>query len=120
MLIAQAFAGFAFLFALVAAAFFGSAGTLHDGRGWTMMAVFFGCTGLISVWLWFRDKALLARRVKAGPGSEPDQKQKLIQAVASVAFLAVIVAARTTASQQTAGGPLVEVFKSPTCGCCSK
>ena len=47
-------------------------------------------------------------------------QRKTVVAIASVAFIAVIVAARTTASQQTAGGPLVEVFKSPTCGCCSK
>ena len=88
MLIVRAFAGFSFLFAVVATVFFGSAGTLHDDRGWTMLAVFFGCSGIITVWLWFRDKALLERRVKAGPGSEPDRMQNIIQALAGVAFLA--------------------------------
>jgi hypothetical protein len=42
-----------------------------------MLAVFFGCAGAISVWLWFRDKALLERRVKAGPGAEPDPMQNM-------------------------------------------
>ena len=72
MLIVRALVGFAFLFVMVATAFFGSAGTLEDGRGWTMLAVFFGCAGLITIWLWFHDKALLERRVNAGPGSEPE------------------------------------------------
>jgi protein-S-isoprenylcysteine O-methyltransferase Ste14 len=88
MLMARAFAGFAFLFAVAATVFFGSAGTLHDGRGWTMLAVFFGCAGIITLWLWFRDKALLERRVKAGPGSEPNRTQNVIQALAGIAFLA--------------------------------
>jgi protein-S-isoprenylcysteine O-methyltransferase Ste14 len=92
MLLARAFAGFAFLFAVVATVFFGCAGTLHDGRGWTMLAVFFGCAGAITVWLWFRDKALLERRVKAGPGSETDRVQNIIQALAGVAFLATFAA----------------------------
>ena len=45
-----------------------------------MLAVFFGCAGVITVWLWFRDKALLERRVKAGPGSEPDPTQNVVEA----------------------------------------
>ena len=89
MLLARAFAGFVFLFAVVAGVFFGAAGTLRDGRGWTMLAVFFGCAGIITVWLWFRDKALLERRVKAGPGAEPDRMQNVVQALASGAFLAI-------------------------------
>ena len=47
MLLARAIAGFAFLFAMVATAYFGAAGTLRDGRGWAMLAVFFGCAGAI-------------------------------------------------------------------------
>ena len=46
--------------------------------------------------------------------------RKIVAAVAFVAVMAVIVGVRMTASQKTAGGPLVEVFKTPTCGCCSK
>jgi protein-S-isoprenylcysteine O-methyltransferase Ste14 len=88
MLLARAFAGFIFLFAVIAIVFFGSAGTLHDRRAWAMLAVFFGCAGVISVWLWFRDKALLERRVKAGPGAEPDPAQNIVQALAGLAFLA--------------------------------
>jgi protein-S-isoprenylcysteine O-methyltransferase Ste14 len=89
MLLARAFAGFAFLFGVIAVVLFGSAGTLHDGRAWVTLAVFFGCAGLITVWLWFRDKALLERRVKAGPGSEPDPMQNVVQGLAGLVFLAI-------------------------------
>jgi len=88
MLLVRALVGFIFLFAMVTIAFFGSAGSLHDGRAWSMLVVFFGCTGIITVWLWLHDKALLERRVKAGPGSEPDPAQNALQALAVLAFLA--------------------------------
>jgi protein-S-isoprenylcysteine O-methyltransferase Ste14 len=88
MLLARAFVGFVFLFLVIASVLFGLAGTLHDRRAWVMLAMFFGCAGVITVWLWFRDKALLERRVKAGPGSEPDRIQNVVQALAGLAFLA--------------------------------
>jgi protein-S-isoprenylcysteine O-methyltransferase Ste14 len=91
MLLARAFAGFAFLFAVIATVLFGSAGTLHDARAWLTLAVFFGCAAHITVWLWFRDKALLERRVKAGPGSEPDPMQNVVQALAGLVFLAIFI-----------------------------
>jgi protein-S-isoprenylcysteine O-methyltransferase Ste14 len=88
MLLPRAFAGFVFLFVAIAIPFFGLAGTLRDARGWTTLAVFFGCAGVITVWLWFHDKALFERRVKGGPGSEPDPTQNVIQALAGLVFLA--------------------------------
>jgi protein-S-isoprenylcysteine O-methyltransferase Ste14 len=88
MLLARAFVGFIFLFAVVATAFFGSAGSLDVGRAWAMLAVFFGCAGAITVWLWFFDKSLLARRVKAGPGAESDPMQNIVQALAGLVFVA--------------------------------
>ena len=91
MLLARAFTGFVLLFVVIAGAFFGGAGTPRDGRAWLMLGVFFGSAGAITVWLWFRDKALLLRRVKAGPGSEPDPMQNLVQALAGVVFLAIFV-----------------------------
>ena len=88
MLLARAMAGFLFLFAVIASVLFGSAGTLRDGRAWVMLAMFFGCAGAITAWLWFRDKALLERRVKAGPGSESDPTQNVVQGLAGLVFLA--------------------------------
>ncbi len=91
MLLARAFLGFAFLFAVIAVVLFGAAGTLDYPRAWWMLAVFFGSAGAITIWLWFRDKALLERRVKAGPGSESDPMQNVVQALASVVFLGTFV-----------------------------
>lgn len=89
MLMVRAFAGFAFLFAVIAVVVFGAAGTVHYGRGWIVLAVFFSSAALITVWLWFKDKALLERRVKAGPGAEADPMQNVVQAVAGLAFLLI-------------------------------
>ena len=89
MLLARAIAGFIFLFAVMASVLFGTAGTLNDERAWVTLAVFFGCSGAITVWLWFRDKALLERRVKAGPGAEPDPMQNVVQGLAGLVFLAI-------------------------------
>jgi hypothetical protein len=91
MLLARAFAGFVFLFAVIAVVLFGAAGTLDYPQAWAMLVVFFGSAGIITVWLWFRDKALLERRVKAGPGSEPDPMQSVVQALASIVFLGTFV-----------------------------
>jgi protein-S-isoprenylcysteine O-methyltransferase Ste14 len=88
MLLARAFTGFMFLFLVIVSLLFSLAGTLHDGRAWLMLAVFFGCAGVITVWLWLHDKALLERRVKAGPGSEPDPIQNVVQGLAGLIFLA--------------------------------
>jgi protein-S-isoprenylcysteine O-methyltransferase Ste14 len=88
MLLARAFVGLIFLFAVSAGVFFGSSGTLQDWRAWETLAIFFGCSGIITVWLWFRDKALLQRRVKAGPGSEQDLMQNIVQGLAGLVFLA--------------------------------
>jgi protein-S-isoprenylcysteine O-methyltransferase Ste14 len=88
MLLARALAGFLFLFAVLASVLFGAAGTLHDGRAWLTLAVFFGCAGAVTVWLWFTDQALLERRVKAGPGAEPDPMQNVVQGLAGLIFLA--------------------------------
>lgn len=90
MLLARAMAGFVFLFAVVAGMLFGSAGTLDDGRAWLMLAVFFGSAAVLTAWLWFHDKALLERRVKAGPGAETDPMQNLIQGLAGLDFLATV------------------------------
>jgi protein-S-isoprenylcysteine O-methyltransferase Ste14 len=88
MLLVRAFTGFIFLFLIVASVLFGLSGTLHYGHAWEMLAMFFGSAGVITIWLWFRDKALLERRVKAGPGSERDPIQNIVQALAGLVFLA--------------------------------
>lgn len=91
-LLARTIAGFAVLLAVMGLAIFGAAGTVAFWRGWALIGVFAGCSGLITAWLWRRDQALLERRVRAGPGAEPEPVQNLIQALAGAAFLGALIA----------------------------
>jgi protein-S-isoprenylcysteine O-methyltransferase Ste14 len=89
-LLIRTIAGFVFLFVAMGVVVFGAAGTLRLWQGWALIGVFAGCSGLITVWLWGHDKALLERRVKAGPGSESDPMQNVVQALAGIIFLATL------------------------------
>jgi protein-S-isoprenylcysteine O-methyltransferase Ste14 len=88
----QAALGLAFLLAVLAAILFGIAGRAY-WQAWAFLAVFGVATTAITIDLARRDPALLARRVKAGPLAEPTALQKIIQACASLAFLALFVIA---------------------------
>jgi protein-S-isoprenylcysteine O-methyltransferase Ste14 len=88
----QAAAGLLFLLAVLAAILIGIAGLAY-WQGWLFLAVFGVASTAITIDLARRDPALLARRVQAGPLAEPSAKQKLIQACAGLAFLAIFVLA---------------------------
>jgi len=65
--------------------------TFDYWQAWILLAVFFACTLLIDLWLLKNDPKLLERRLKAGPGSEKERSQQIIQAMAMVAFIAIFV-----------------------------
>jgi len=75
----------------MAIALFAPAGTLEYWPAGVYLLVFFGSAGLITWYLWRHDRDLLARRVAAGPTAEKEPLQKLIQAVAAIAFIASLV-----------------------------
>jgi protein-S-isoprenylcysteine O-methyltransferase Ste14 len=87
---AKAFLGLGQLALVVGALVFGAAGTWRWTEGWIFLALFFGPSLAITLYLLRRDPKLLERRVKAGPAAEQRPRQKLLQALASAAFLAVI------------------------------
>jgi protein-S-isoprenylcysteine O-methyltransferase Ste14 len=87
---ARAFAGLAALAAVVGVVVFGAAGTLRYVEGWIFLIVFFGPSLAITLHLLRHDPELLARRVKAGPVAEQRPLQRIIQSLASAAFIAVI------------------------------
>jgi protein-S-isoprenylcysteine O-methyltransferase Ste14 len=89
----RAVAGFAVLFAALAAALFGPAWSFDYWQAWLFLAVFATAGAGVTIDLARRDPALLARRVKAGPAAEPTPRQKWIQGLASLAYLAVFVVA---------------------------
>ena len=88
----QAALGLAFLLGVLAAILIGIAGVAY-WQAWLFLAVFGSATTAITIDLARRDPALLERRVKAGPLAEPTALQKLIQALASLAFLALFAIA---------------------------
>jgi protein-S-isoprenylcysteine O-methyltransferase Ste14 len=87
----KAFGGLLFLVIFLAAALFLPAWTLNYWQAWVFLAVFSVSVLAITVYLMKNDPKLLERRVKAGPTAEKEKSQKTIQAIAQIAFIAVIV-----------------------------
>lgn len=92
-LLAKTVGGYLFLLLVLAAALFLSAGSLRFWQGWVFLAVFFGCTLLITLYLFRYDQKLLASRVQAGPAAETQVRQQIIQGVASLCFIGLFVVA---------------------------
>ncbi len=91
--VARAWLGWFQLFVVLALALFLSAKTIAFPAGWAFLGVFFAATGAITVDLVRRDRALLERRIPIGPLAEKSALQKMIQAIAGLAFIAIFVAA---------------------------
>lgn len=83
--------GFAFLILMLGILLFGPARTFDYWQAWRYLLVFLVSTGLITVYLWKNDPQLLERRVYAGARNEKERSQKLIQRVATFAFIAVMI-----------------------------
>jgi protein-S-isoprenylcysteine O-methyltransferase Ste14 len=88
----QAFLGLGALAAVVGGLLFAVAGTVRYTEAWIFLGTFFGASLAVTLYLMRRDPKLLERRVKAGPVAEQRPRQRLIQALASCAFLAIIAA----------------------------
>jgi protein-S-isoprenylcysteine O-methyltransferase Ste14 len=76
---------------VVGAALFLPAGTFDYWQAWAFAGVFFACTLAITVWMAVADPELLERRMSAGPAAEREPAQKVIMALAFVAFAGVAV-----------------------------
>jgi protein-S-isoprenylcysteine O-methyltransferase Ste14 len=92
-LAARTILGFVQLLLILGVLLFAPAWTLDFWQAWVYLAVFFGCAGLITAYLWKTDRLLLERRVTAGPRAEASGYQRLIQILASVAFVGMFVVA---------------------------
>jgi protein-S-isoprenylcysteine O-methyltransferase Ste14 len=87
----KAFAGIIQLFIILGLTIFLPAWTLDYWQAWIVVAVFFGCTIAVTLYLMKNDPKLLERRVSAGVGAEQERSQNIIQAFAAVAFIALFV-----------------------------
>ncbi|HEY5145514.1 MAG TPA: isoprenylcysteine carboxylmethyltransferase family protein [Polyangiaceae bacterium] len=83
--------GLAQLVVVIGLLLFVPAGTLRFVEGWVFLAVFFGASLAITVYLAKADPALLERRTQAGPAAEKERSQKIIQGFASLAFVSTVV-----------------------------
>jgi protein-S-isoprenylcysteine O-methyltransferase Ste14 len=83
--------GFANLVLLLAIALFAPAWTYGFWQAWLYLFLFASSSAAITIYLWKRDRALLARRVSAGPIAEKSRTQQIIQLCASLGFLAILV-----------------------------
>lgn len=87
----RAILGFLFLVGAMALCLFCAAGTIRYWQGWAYLAVFFGSSLLISVYLFRHDRALLERRMSACPFAEQRTSQKIIMFIVSLGFIALLV-----------------------------
>ena len=89
--IKKAIAGATWLLLVMALMLFVSAGSIRFWQGWIYWIVF--CTSVIVITTYFlkHDPNLVARRTSAGPIAEPEPIQKIIQAIASVLFCALLI-----------------------------
>ena len=79
-----------FLVALAVMAFL-AAGTLAYWQGWLFLATFAAWSAGSSVYFYYRDPALLEKRMRAGPAAETEPVQKRIQFFTSVVMIALIL-----------------------------
>jgi protein-S-isoprenylcysteine O-methyltransferase Ste14 len=83
--------GFTQLVIVLGILLFAPAGTLDFWQAWAYLLIFVASSALITVYLGRRDPKLLARRVNAGPWAERERTQKLIQLLATVAFISSLL-----------------------------
>ena len=87
----KAFAGLVGVFLVTAVLLFGIAWTFDWWQAWLFLAVYFGCSIALTLFMYAKDKALLERRMRGGPLAEKEPTQRLIMSIASVGFMGLIV-----------------------------
>jgi protein-S-isoprenylcysteine O-methyltransferase Ste14 len=76
---------------VMAALIFIPAGTLDYWQAWSFLAVFFGASLAITLYLMAYDRPLLERRMRGGPTAEKEKAQKIVMSLLSIAFVAMLV-----------------------------
>jgi protein-S-isoprenylcysteine O-methyltransferase Ste14 len=87
----RAVLGLAQLIAILGVLLLAPAWTLGYWQAWVYLFVFGASSALITAYLWKKDPQLLERRINGGPGAEREKSQKLIQPLASIAFIGAMI-----------------------------
>jgi len=91
VLLRKSLVGMVQLVAALALFFFVPAGTVRYWQAWILLLTFSASSLAITLFLFRHDRALLERRLKAGPFAERQTAQKIISALAAVVFVAALV-----------------------------
>ena len=87
----KAWLGIGFLAIAMGLVLFLPAGTAQYWQAWVFLAVFFGASIVITVYLMKKDPALLKRRLRSGPTAEKEKTQKIIMFFTTIGFVALLV-----------------------------
>ncbi|SPF31430.1 conserved membrane hypothetical protein [Syntrophobacter sp. SbD1] len=87
----KAWLGLVFLAIVMGLLLFATAGTARYWQAWGYLAVFFGASLLITLYLMKNDPALLKRRLSGGPTAEKEKPQKIIMLFISIGFIAMLI-----------------------------
>jgi protein-S-isoprenylcysteine O-methyltransferase Ste14 len=87
----KAFLGLVFLLVLLWFGLFLPAESLYFWQAWVFWLIFSSSTILVTVYLLKKDLKLLETRTKAGPVSETEKSQKIIQFFASIFFISLVI-----------------------------
>lgn len=87
----RAVLGLAQLIAVLGVLLLAPAWTLGYWQAWVYLFIFAASSALITTYLWKKDPQLLERRINGGPGAEREKSQKLIQLLASIAFIGAMI-----------------------------
>ena len=79
------------LFLAMAALLFVPPWTFDFWQAWTFLAVYFGASAAITLYLMKKDPQLLARRMSGGPAAEKLPAQKIVMSLTSLGFIGLLV-----------------------------
>jgi protein-S-isoprenylcysteine O-methyltransferase Ste14 len=79
------------LFLAMAALLFVPPWTFDYWQAWTFLAIYFGASVAITLYLMRKDPQLLARRMSGGPAAEKLPAQKIIMSLASLGYIGLLV-----------------------------
>jgi protein-S-isoprenylcysteine O-methyltransferase Ste14 len=88
---AKALVSLVVLLVIMAALIFLPAGTFKFWQAWVFLAVYFGSSFAITLYLMKNDPRLLQRRMRGGPTAERQLTQKIIMSLTSLGFIALLV-----------------------------
>ncbi len=89
---------------------FASAWTLRYWQAWLYVGIHTAAIGFNTAYFLRHDRALLQRRLRAGPGAEPASSQRTIQLATALCLLATLVLAGLDHRRSGPGMPAVIVF----------